>query len=418
MRIAIIGTGVSGLTCAYLLDDYHTVTVFEASDYLGGHINTVDITLEGVKYSVDTGFIVYNEKTYPNFSTMLKQLDVTTQPSNMSFSVKCERTGLEYKPTNLNSLFGQRGNLFRPEFFRMIRGMLTFNRCAAALLKEDGTYNETVKQFADREKINKMTFEKFVVPMGSAIWSAPPSLMESFPIRYLARFYHNHGLLSLNDHPQWRVIKGGSREYIKKMTQNFSGSIRLNSRVIEVKRNKRGVALRVENSEFQDFDACVLASHSDQALAMLSDPTQDETEILSSIPFQENTALLHTDSSVLPKRKRVWASWNSLIPQEEEGLVSLTYNMNMLQSLNAPKTICVSLNMDERINPKKVIKKIVYHHPVYTEKSIEAQKRRYDISGQNNTYYVGAYWQHGFHEDGVLSAIDVCKNFGVSFFHE
>ena len=174
----------------------------------------------------------------------------------------------------------------------------------------------------------------------------------------------------------------------------------------------------MENSEFQDFDACVLASHSDQALAMLSDPTQDETEILSSIPFQENTALLHTDSSVLPKRKRVWASWNSLIPQEQEGLVSLTYNMNMLQSLNAPKTICVSLNMDERINPKKVIKKIVYHHPVYTEKSIEAQKRRYDISGQNNTYYVGAYWQHGFHEDGVLSAIDVCKNFGVSFFHE
>jgi predicted NAD/FAD-binding protein len=323
MNIAIIGSGISGLTCAYLLSGSHKITLFEANNYLGGHTNTIDIDLEGSSYAVDTGFIVYNEKTYPLFKKILKQLDVQTQPSNMSFSVKCERTGLEYKPTSLNSLFGQRKNILRPEFFGMLNGILAFNKGARRLLDKDVDFQETVKEFADKMKINTMAFEKFVVPMASAIWSTSPSIMESIPIQYLARFFNNHGLLSINNHPQWRVVKGGAREYVKKMVTRFSGDIRLNSKVIRVTRKPEGVKVRTGNNIIENFDAVILACHSDQALEMLKEPTSQEKEILSSIPYQENIALLHTDISVLPFRKRVWASWNSNIPRNKDNRVSI-----------------------------------------------------------------------------------------------
>ena len=413
MNIAIIGSGISGLTCAYLLSGCHKITLFEANNYLGGHTNTIDIDLEGSSYAVDTGFIVYNEKTYPLFKKILKQLDVQTQPSNMSFSVKCERTGLEYKPTSLNSLFGQRKNILRPEFFGMLNGILAFNRGARRLLDKDVDFQETVKEFADKMKINTMAFEKFVVPMASAIWSTSPSIMESIPIQYLARFFNNHGLLSINNHPQWRVVKGGAREYVKKMATRFSGDIRLNSKVIRITRKPEGVKVKTGNNVIENFDAVILACHSDQALEMLKDPTSQEKEILSSIPYQKNIALLHTDISVLPLRKRVWASWNSNIPRNKENRVSLTYNMNMLQSIKCPDTICVSLNMEERIKPEKVLKRIIYNHPVYNKTTVNAQNRKHEINGLNNTYYAGAYWKYGFHEDGVKSALDVCRHFGV-----
>ncbi|MBF88788.1 MAG: FAD-dependent oxidoreductase [Candidatus Marinimicrobia bacterium] len=413
MNIAIVGSGISGLTCAYLLSDAHKITLFEANNYLGGHTNTIDIELEGSTYAIDTGFIVYNEKTYPLFKKILRQLNVQTQSSNMSFSVKCERTGLEYKPTSLNSLFGQRKNMLRTEFFGMLNGILEFNKGARKLLDKDVDSQETVKQFVDKMKINTMTFEKFVIPMASAIWSTSPDLMKSIPIDYLARFFNNHGLLSINNHPQWRVIKGGAREYIKKMVARFSDSIRLNSKVVRITRKPEGVKLKTGNNVTANFDAVILACHSDQALEMLQDPTSKETEILSSIPYQENIALLHTDTSVLPLRKRIWASWNSNIPLKKENKVSLTYNMNMLQSIKCPDTICVSLNMEERIKPEKVLKRIIYNHPVYNKTTVNAQNRKHEINGLNNTYYAGAYWKYGFHEDGVKSALDVCRRFGV-----
>ena len=413
MNIAIVGSGISGLTCAYLLSDAHKITLFEANNYLGGHTNTIDIELEGSTYAIDTGFIVYNEKTYPLFKKILRQLNVQTQSSNMSFSVKCERTGLEYKPTSLNSLFGQRKNMLRTEFFGMLNGILEFNKGARKLLDKDVDSQETVKQFVDKMKINTMTFEKFVIPMASAIWSTSPDLMKSIPIDYLARFFNNHGLLSINNHPQWRVIKGGAREYIKKMVARFSDSIRLNSKVVRITRKPEGVKLKTGNNVTANFDAVILACHSDQALEMLQDPTSKETEILSSIPYQENIALLHTDTSVLPLRKRIWASWNSNIPLKKENKVSLTYNMKMLQSIKCPDTICVSLNMEERIKPEKVLKRIIYNHPVYNKTTVNAQNRKHEINGLNNTYYAGAYWKYGFHEDGVKSALDVCRHFGV-----
>ncbi|MBH30398.1 MAG: FAD-dependent oxidoreductase [Candidatus Marinimicrobia bacterium] len=415
MKIAIIGSGISGLTCAYLLAEHHNITLFEANSYLGGHSNTLDVTLGGTTYSVDTGFIVYNEKTYPHFNNILNELDVPTQASNMSFSVKCERTGLEYKPTSINTLFGQRRNLLDPQFFGMVRGILAFNKGARNLLEQDGDYQYTVKQFTKKNKINSLTFEKFIIPMASAIWSSPPEKISYLPMRYLARFYSNHGLLSINDHPQWRVIKGGSREYVNKMVFRFFDSIQMNSEVVEITRRNEGIKLKIESGETINFDAVILACHSDQCLKILTDPTPDEIEILSSIPYQKNTALLHTDSSVLPIRKSIWASWNSNIPIKKEDLVSLTYNMNILQSLDAPETICVSLNMEERINSEKVLERIVYHHPVYTKQTVEAQNRKDQISGLNNTYYAGAYWKYGFHEDGVVSALDVCKKLGVQF---
>ena len=415
MKIAIIGSGISGLTCAYLLANQHNITLFEANSYLGGHSNTVDVTLGGTTYSVDTGFIVYNKKTYPHFNNILNELDVPTQASNMSFSVKCERTGLEYKPTSINTLFGQRGNLFNPQFFGMVRGILAFNKGARDLLEQDGNYQYTVKQFLEKNKINSLTFEKFIIPMASAIWSSPPERISYFPIRHLARFYRNHGLLSINDHPQWRVIKGGSKEYVHRMVSRFSDSIKINTKVVGITRTNEGIKLKTENGDVIKFHAVIMACHSDQSLKILTDPSPDEVQILSSIPYQKNTALLHTDSSVLPRRKRIWASWNSNIPIKKEDLVSLTYNMNILQSLDVPETICVSLNMEERINPEKVLKRIVYHHPVYTAQTVESQNRKDEISGVNDTYYAGAYWKYGFHEDGVVSALDVCKKLGVQF---
>jgi uncharacterized protein len=410
MRIAIIGAGISGLVTAYLLSQEHEVVVYEANDYIGGHTHTIDVPLEDKTHAVDTGFIVFNENTYPNFIGLMERLGVAFQPSNMSFSVQCEKTGLYFCPSSLNSMFAQRKNLFRPAFYRMLTNILRFRREALELMETDD-YGITLAEYLEKKNYSPYFIDNFIIPMGGAIWSADPVQFREFPARYLVEFFNNHGVLNIRNQPQWLVIKGGSRQYIAPLTQAFHKRIRLDMPVSAVKRFKDRVEITAKG-ETESFDQVVLATHSDQALQMLADPSDMERDILSVIPYQENLAVLHTDDTLMPKKKIAWASWNCHVPQSETGRVALTYDMNRLQSLDAPVQFCVTLNMSPAIQPQKKIESIVYHHPVYDPKSLNARRRQDELNGQNRTYYCGAYWGYGFHEDGVNSALAVCKHFG------
>ena len=406
MRIAIIGSGISGLVTAYHLSKNHDTTVFESNKYIGGHTHTHQITLGSGTYAVDSGFIVFNDWTYPNFIHLLNQLGVEHQPSSMSFSVKCERTGLEYNGTSLNSLFAQRRNLFNPSFLRMIVDIMRFNKQAPALI-ESGNDQTTLGEYLSENRYSRSFIENYILPMGSAIWSTDPEQMLGFPASFFGRFFHNHGMLNIDNRPVWRVIKGGSHSYVKALTRQFSDHILLETPIQQVTRLPTSVQVKTINGDTDNFDAVIFACHSDQALKILTDPSPTETEILGAIPYQENEAILHTDSKVLPKKQLAWAAWNYHIPKEKRYKVALTYNMNILQNLDAHETICVSLNYDNSIDPNQIIKRIMYHHPLYTPAGIAAQKRHKEISGINNTYYCGAYWGFGFHEDGVNSALRV-----------
>jgi predicted NAD/FAD-binding protein len=411
MRIAVIGAGISGLVCAYLLSDEHEVTVYEANDYIGGHTHTIDVPLAGRTYSVDTGFIVFNLKTYPNFLKLMQILGVAWQPSNMSFSLHCLRTGIFYSPSTLNSLFAQRSNILRPGFYRMLLDALRFRREALSLLQTNDD-RTTLSAYLRQNRYSDLFIEKFIIPMGAAIWSADPDQFRDFPARYLVEFFHNHGFLNLRDQPQWLVVKGGSRQYIEPLTRPFRDQIRLNAPVAAVQRSADQVTVTTAGGDRDRFDRVIIAAHSDQALAMLADPSDREREILGPIPYQENHTILHTDSNVLPPKRAAWASWNYRIPKAERGRVALTYDMNLLQGLNAPEEFCVSLNMTEDIDPRKIIRSLVYHHPVYDPRSLAARRGQEALNGVNRTYYCGAYWGYGFHEDGVNSALAVCNHFG------
>jgi predicted NAD/FAD-binding protein len=406
MRIAIVGSGISGLVAAYHLSQTHEVTVFEANRHIGGHTHTHTLTLGGHSYEVDSGFIVFNDWTYPNFIRLLEELNVEHQPSSMSFGVKCERTGLEYNGTSLNSLFAQRRNLFNPNFLRMLWDIVRFNRQAPALLAtaDDQT---TLGDYLRVNRYSHAFAEHYILPMGAAIWSAGTERMLNFPARYFVRFFHNHGMLNIDDRPVWRVIKGGSHRYVEALTRRFADRIRLDTPVRCVSRRAGGVRIQPSNDEAEEFDGVVFACHSDQALNLLTDASPAERDVLAAIPYQENEAILHTDARVLPYSRLAWAAWNYHIPKQPQNRVALTYNMNILQSLDAPETVCVSLNHGEAIAPNRVIKRILYHHPVYTPAGIAAQQRHGEISGVNRTYYCGAYWGFGFHEDGVNSALRV-----------
>jgi len=410
MRIAIIGSGISGMTAAYLLHGAHDVTVFEADDYIGGHTHTVDVAAEGTTYSVDTGFIVFNERTYPNFLLLLRKLGVSWQNSNMSFSVRCERTRLEYCPSSLDRLFAQRRNIIRPAFWRMVREIFTFRRHLSdtAALPETVMLGEHLRQ----KGYSRMFQEYFIVPMGAAIWSAEPRRFENMPACMFARFFANHGFLNVRDQPQWLVVQGGSRQYAKALTAPFQERIRLNCPVRSIRRAPEAVEVDVAGVPAARFDHVIVATHSDQALRLLADPTEDEREILGAIPYQENQVVLHTDSAILPRRRKVWASWNYRIRPTTQDAVVVTYDMNILQSLDADCTFCVTLNPFGDIDPKKVVRRMVYSHPVYTPRALAAQRRHGQISGVNRTHYCGAYWGNGFHEDGVNSALAVCRYFG------
>ena len=405
MKIAVIGTGISGLTAARQLSSVHDLTIFEANDYPGGHTHTVDVAVQGRSYAVDMGFIVFNDWTYPNFIGLLEQLGVAARPTTMSFSVHSERTGLEYNGENLNTLFAQRRNLFRPSFYRMIRDILRFNREAPALLDNDRSIS--LNGYLRERAYSREFIEHYILPMAAAIWSAEPELTGAMPARFFVQFFKNHGLLSVSDRPQWRTIQGGSRHYVQPLIAPFRDRIRLNCPVDWVRRHPNQVQVKPRQGEAEFFDQVVLATHSDQALRLLADPTPLEREILGAIPYQENEAVLHTDIRLLPRRQRAWAAWNYTLPTEAQARVAVTYNMNLLQGLDAPETFCVTLNRSAAIDPAKILYRTVYHHPVFTEASVTAQARRDEISGVNRTWYCGAYWSYGFHEDGVNSGLAV-----------
>jgi predicted NAD/FAD-binding protein len=407
MKIAIIGTGISGLTAAWELHREHHLTIFEANDYIGGHTNTVEVELQGKPYAVDTGFIVFNDWTYPHFIALLERLGVVSQPTVMSFSVRCERTGLEYNGENLNTLFAQRRNLFRPSFHRMIRDILRFNRAAPRLL--EGSRNISLNAYLREQKYSREFIEHYILPMAAAIWSAELGATGEMPVRFFVQFFKNHGLLSVNDRPQWRVIQGGSRRYVERLTAPFRERIRLRCPVEWVRRHPRHVHVKPKHGPVESFDEVVIATHSDQALRLLADPTPQEREILGAIPYQYNEAVLHTDTRLLPRQRRAWASWNYHLPAQPQAQVAVTYNMNLLQGFSAPETFCVTLNRSAAIDPARILYHTVYHHPVFTEAGVRAQARRDRISGVNRTWYCGAYWSYGFHEDGVRSGLAVAE---------
>jgi predicted NAD/FAD-binding protein len=411
MRMAIIGGGISGLTTAHLLCNEHEVTLFEANDYLGGHTNTVDVPLDGVTWPVDTGFIVFNERTYPNFIRLLDRLGVASQPSVMSFSVSSEKNGLEYCATNLDTLFAQRRNLLNLPFWRMLREILRFNRESRELY-ESGDMTLTLATYLSSHGYSSAFVDTFLVPMGSAIWSADPHQFLQFPAAAFVRFFVNHGILKVIDQPQWRVVSGGSRNYVEPLARPFRDRVRLAAPVERVRRLADRVEITPRGGQPEPFDQVVIAAHSDQALALLADPSDVERELLSAIPYQKNDTVLHTDSRLLPVNPKARASWNCRIPRLEQAGVSLTYWMNRLQSLAAPVDFCVTLNTPDEIAPDRVIRPIAYHHPVYSTAAFQAQKRRQEINGVNRTWFCGAYWGYGFHEDGVKSALAVCRNFG------
>jgi len=409
MKIAIIGSGIAGNVAAHHLHREHDITVFEAGGHAGGHTHTHDIELHGRSYAVDTGFIVFNDRTYPNFIRLLENLGVAWQESSMSFSVRDEASGLEYNGTSLDTLFAQRRNLLRPSFLGMVRDILRFNREAPALLDApDDTL--TLQRFLAQENYGRGFVDHYLVPMGAAIWSTDPQRMLGFPARYFVRFLHNHGMLSVNDRPVWRTVKGGSREYVRRLTAPFASRIRLRTPVRGLRRFASHVVVETDRGA-ERFDAAFLACHSDQALALLRDPAAAEREVLGAIRYQENEAVLHTDTRLLPRARRAWAAWNYHVPPVAMDRVALTYNMNILQRLKAPETLCVTLNRSNAIDPSRVLKRIVYHHPLYTPEAVAAQARQRELNGALRTYYCGAYWRFGFHEDGVVSALEAVRQF-------
>ena len=407
MRLAIVGSGVSGLVAAHLLHPRHDITVFEARDRIGGHVNTIHHEDDTGQWRVDTGFIVYNEHNYPLFSKMLRQLGVSTQPSDMSFSVRCDRTGIEYNGSTLRQLFIQKRNLLRPSYYGMIRDIIRFNREAPAAIA-NGSKGLSMGEYLDGARYSSRLSEHYLVPMGSALWSIPASRVLDMPAEFFVRFFENHGMLSVSDRPEWRVVQGGSRSYVDALVAPFDDRIRTGCPVRTVRRESDGVFVNDER-----FDQVVMACHSDQALGMLTDATRVELEVLGALPYQKNRVVLHTDTSVLPRREGAWGSWNYMSKGKSDEPATVTYNMNMLQTLAAERTLCVTLNPPDWIEPASVIYETTYDHPLYTLGGIEAQGRRNEISGVNRTHYCGAYWGFGFHEDGVRSGADVARALGV-----
>ncbi len=408
MKLAIIGSGISGLVAAYRLYAEHDITVFEANDYPGGHTNTIDVELDGERHAIDTGFIVFNDWTYPHFIALLDELGVASQPTTMSFSVRDDRTGLEYNGHSLNTLFAQRRNLLRPRFYRMLADIWRFNREARRLVAahRDET---TVEEFVSRHGFSRPFVEQYLLPMGAAIWSCPIGTFAQFPIRFIVEFYHHHGLLNVLHRPTWRVVKGGSRTYVQAMTRGFRERLRLRTPVQSVRRFADRAIVQPRGGDAEEFDHVIFACHSDQALRILGDDaTEAEREVLSAFPYERNVAVLHTDISLLPKTRRAWASWNYRLSDDDRTHASVTYNMNILQGLRSRHTFCVTLNDESRIDPARVLRRFEYHHPVFTTRRAAAQARHAELLFANRTSYCGAYWRNGFHEDGVVSAIRVC----------
>lgn len=412
-NIAIIGSGISGLTAAYLLQQKHKVTVFEKNDYIGGHTATIDVEHQGEQLKIDTGFIVFNDRTYPNFTKLLQQIGIERQETEMSFSVQNLYNGLEYNGHDLNTLFAQRRNIINPKFWQLINQIVRFNKVCKALYETDDIPAETtLGQFLLDNGFSDYFSQNYILPMAAAIWSSSLNQVKGFELRFFIQFFYNHGLLNIQDRPQWYVIPGGSKSYIAPLTQDFAEHIHLNTDIRSVKRGDNEVVIEFADDTQQTFDEVIFACHSDQALALLSDTSEQEQQILGAMPYVDNEVVLHTDINLLPKRPLAWASWNYQLSQDQDRLATLTYNMNILQGIKSPHTYCVTLNQTDLINPDKIIGRYVYAHPVFSNTSRQAARKRQEICGHNRTHFAGAYWYNGFHEDGVRSAVDVAKRFG------
>jgi len=414
VRIAIIGSGVSGLTCAHILSAHHDVVVFESERRAGGHANTVAVELDGRTHHVDTGFIVYNERNYPIFSSLLDELGVATRPTEMSFAVSDDVAGIEWRGSSPASIFAQPSNLVRPAFLAMLRDITRFNRAARALLAGPTDDGLTLDEFLSRHQWSEGFREWYLVPMGSAIWSCDPSVFGRFPAASFARFFHNHGLLGLGERPQWRTVIGGSQRYVRAIVDPLGPRVRLATRVSKVVRRRSGVELATDRGGVEHFDHVIIATHSNDALEMLSDPTDAEHDVLTALRYQPNEAALHVDPSLLPRRGRARASWNWR-NTSSSGAATLTYDLSRLQGHETSTPICLTLNQTDAVDPALLLDTMTYWHPVFDARAMAAQRRHHEISGHGAISYVGAYWGYGFHEDGARSARDVCEELGVDW---
>jgi predicted NAD/FAD-binding protein len=412
VRIAIVGAGVSGMVAAHLLHRSHEIVVFEADDRVGGHAHTVRVDTPNQTHHVDTGFMVFNDRNYPNFERLLGQLGVATQPASMSFGVSDGHGDFEYNSASPNGLFAKRAHLTTPWFHRMIADLARFNRRARELLTGAGGDISLAAWLAEH-RFSEAFVQRLIVPQVSAVWSADPRQMWSFPARFVAEFFDNHGMLAFTGRPRWSTVERGSQSYVRALVHPWRHRLRLATPVDSIERREDGVLVKPRGGQSERFDEVVIATHSDQALAMLADADMREHEVLGALPYQANEAVLHTDASLLPRRRRAWASWNYHLLDSQTERTAVTYHMNRLQSLQAERELCVTLNRAAAIDPARVIRTIPYAHPVYTTEGVRAQGRHDEISGRNRTHYCGAYWGWGFHEDGVASALVVGRRFGV-----
>ncbi|QDU60752.1 protoporphyrinogen oxidase [Planctomycetes bacterium Pan216] len=414
MKIAILGTGISGLFCAYLLQRHHDLAVYEANEYVGGHAHTVDVSLDDKPFAVDTGFIVFNPATYPNFIKLLDRLGVPSRETSMSFSVRCDPTGLEYGSDSLNALFAQRRNLVRPRFLGLIQEILRFNQAGRTFLAH-GDEKTTLGSFLEIGRFSQSLLEHYILPMGAAIWSTDPKRLSEFPARCFLRFFENHGLLHAFGHPIWRTVEGGSRTYVRAISAGFTDRIRTKTPIERVIRHEDHVEITPRDGESERFDQVIIATHADQALRLLADASETERQLLRAFPYQANDVVLHTDRRLLPRSQRAWSSWNYRASGEHSQRVAVTYNLSMLQHHQTSEPFCVTLNQTDQIDSDKILRRMTYHHPTYGLDSFDAQRRYNEIGGRRRTHFCGAYWGYGFHEDGVKSALRVAQALGATW---
>lgn len=411
MKIAIIGSGISGLTTAHYLAPHASVTLYEKAPRLGGHTATVDVTVDGRNYAVDTGFIVYNERTYPNFIRLISELGVAVKKTTMGFSVSSRQDGLEYSGNSLATLFAQKRNIFNSGHWRMIFDIIRFNHKAKRDLDSGHVAADTtLGSYLKQNCYSHGFINHYLVPMGAAIWSASTDVMLNFPMQFFIRFFHNHGLLQISNRPQWHVIEGGSRNYIARLLSAAKPKIVINAVITRIEMAGDQVELLLADGSRTRYDEVVFATHSNEALSLLgSSATEQERSVLGAMPYQSNAVVLHTDEKLLPALKSTWSSWNYLLHSYRQDHATLTYNMNLLQGLKAPVTFCLTLNDTAAINPNKILARFSYEHPVFTRESLAAQQRWSEINGVEKRWYCGAYWRNGFHEDGVVSALRVAN---------
>lgn len=414
-RIAIIGTGISGLGCAHFLHERFDLTLFEKNDYIGGHTNTVTVSEDGRELPVDTGFMVFNHVTYPLLTRLFKELGVETKRTDMSFSLTHEPTGYEWNGGSVDKVFGQRKNLFSPRFWSFVLKIHRFNQETAAALEDPAYDRMTLREYAEARGYGPDFLDLYVIPMGSAVWSTPPDRMLEFPAKTLMRFWFNHGFLGMETRKPWWTVCDGSRSYVRKITPPFADRIRLNTEILRIERSGSSVRVYPKDGPPETFDKVILAGHAPQSFSLLSDPTDLETELLKDFAYQPNLATLHTDASVMPKTRKCWASWNYRIRVGENGAIqpATHYWMNSLQGVSDKTDYFVSINAGDEIDEAKVLRRIPYEHPLFDLRAIDAQKRLPElnqISRDQTTYYCGAWFRYGFHEDGFMSAVNVCRD--------